>query len=155
MKKETTFDPKASVGYLVNRAAKELRRMLGKGMNDAGVDLSIEHFRMLMVLFNHEGVNQQELADLIGIDKTHLTRMLKPIEELGFVVRVEDKKDKRNKLLYLTNIGRAKREELMPVVAETILGIEAQIDADELAIAKKVMLQIIELGCLPNTDCTE
>lgn len=153
MTKEIPFDPKASVGYLVNRAAKELRRMLSKGLTDAGMDMNIEHFRMLMVLFNFEGMNQQELADLLGLDKTHLTRMLSTMEELGFVVRVEDKKDKRNKRLYLTNLGRMKREEMMPVVAKTILEVEAKIDPEELRITKRVMEQIIKIGCNQTGDC--
>lgn len=152
MNKEEAYDPKTSVGYLVNRAAKELRKMLSKGLVDAGMDLNVEHFRMLMVLHHFEGVNQQELADTLGLDKTHLTRLLSAMETQGFLVRVEDKKDKRNKRLYLTNEGRSKREELMPVIAETIQGIEAKIDEKELAITKKVMSQIIELGCLFNTE---
>lgn len=153
MSNKTQFDPKASIGYLVNRAAKELRRMISNGMLESGVDLNIEHFRLLMVLFNYEGVNQQELADLLGLDKTHLTRLLSCMEELGFVVRVADKKDKRNKRLYLTNAGRDKRDELMPVVEETILGVEEKIDPKELEIAKKVMEQIIEIGCTESNDC--
>ena len=53
-----------------------------------------------------EGINQQELSNFSDRDKTSITRLIDSLEKKNIVVRVPDRSDRRNKLIYLTKKGR-------------------------------------------------
>lgn len=139
--------PRQSLGYLVNRAGKEMRRMLQAELTANNSPVSAEQLKVLLILNEMDGLNQQELADKVGQDKTGLTRLLGFLEEKHLVARVSDKRDKRNKLIYITNDGRKMRERLLPIVMRLLDRIESNFETQEVQIAKKVLGRIIEIAC--------
>lgn len=146
------YDPKQSIGYLITRTAKEVKRKLSRSLAEAGYEMGVEQWRMLMILHHSELKNQQEIADNMGLDKTSLTRLLNAMEDKGFIVRVEDQRDKRNKLIYPTNKGRELREEVMPVISGVVGELEEQLNEQELNICKKVLTDIINNLCEETED---
>lgn len=54
-----------------------------------------------MALLQNDGITQDELIKIVSVDKAVTARTLKSLEENGFVLRVQDEKDRRQKRIYL------------------------------------------------------
>ncbi|MEI6044301.1 MAG: MarR family transcriptional regulator [Chloroflexota bacterium] len=78
---------------------------------------------ILLLLVKSEGRTQSELTRLLRVDASATTRMVKAMEQEGWINRVTDPADNRRTLVYLTEAGRAKSEGL----AEKALRCEAEI----------------------------
>lgn len=70
-------------------------------------DLTIEQLMVLFILEDKDGQNLRVLAELADRERTTMTRMIDGLERRNLVVRVPDKTDGRNKLVYLTRQGRS------------------------------------------------
>jgi len=70
---------------------------------------------LLHVLWEQEGLTHTELAARLGITSATITRMIQRMEKSGFLLRKADEQDQRVSRVYLTEHGRAVREELQAV----------------------------------------
>ncbi len=57
-----------------------------------------------------EGTPATKIAPLLGMESRSLTRMLKAMEEKGWIYREKDSSDGRSVRVFLTYLGREKRE---------------------------------------------
>jgi DNA-binding MarR family transcriptional regulator len=69
-------------------------------------------------IFRSDGLSQDELSEMIGMDKTTTARAIKTLVNLGYVSRNRDRDDRRIFRLYLTIKGRALIPEIKQVMAE-------------------------------------
>lgn len=53
-------------------------------------------------LYKNDGINQEELSELVNIDKGTTAKAIKKLEELGYIERNRDLDDKRVNRIYLT-----------------------------------------------------
>lgn len=54
-------------------------------------------------LYDHPGATAQEMVECIRVDKATLTKVIKKLVEIDYVRVVRDEKDRRIKLLFLTD----------------------------------------------------
>ena len=81
----------------------------------AAVDLTLTQYSLLSALVRQPTPpTMQELADLMGMERTSLSRTLKPMIERGFL-RIEIGADRRSKQIIVTDTGQAQREAARPV----------------------------------------
>lgn len=145
-----------NLAYLLSRSGKEMRRYLSGMLSEVGSMYRDVHLRALMILYYHDGMNQQDLAEKLELDKTAVTRLLSQMEENGLIVRVENKTDKRSKLVYITNAGREARNEIIPVLLKCVGSIEEKLDPKDLEVTKRVLGQIIDILCdSPGDECRQ
>jgi DNA-binding MarR family transcriptional regulator len=116
------------------------QRLINKAL-----DITPEQGILLMQLGIEEGVSQQEIANRIFKDKSSVKRLIDSMERKSLLVRVEDKNDRRNKLIYLTYKGRTVKQEVIEVKTVCMEEIKAKIDEDEMKVCKKVLSQIFEI----------
>jgi DNA-binding MarR family transcriptional regulator len=64
---------------------------------------------LLINIHETEGTTVSQIASLIGLKSTSLSRMLSNLEEDGLIYREGQKGDKRSVKVYLTDKGREKR----------------------------------------------
>ena len=69
-------------------------------------DISFELLEILAYLWRQDGVNQQEIADIIIKDKSSTTYLIDNLVKRNLVVRIADENDRRNKLIFLTKEGK-------------------------------------------------
>ncbi len=119
-----------ALGKLIGLTGKAFAMRLEKNAAKAGFDLAAPQVILLAHVEEAEGVNQQALTDHLGRDKTAITRWIDSLEEKNLVVRVPDKTDRRQNMIYLTQTGRETVPELIKMVrkteAEAVLGISPQ-----------------------------
>lgn len=64
----------------------------------------------LLSIDKEKGTPSTSLAPKMGMEATSLTRTLKTLEEKGLIYRKPNPNDGRGVLLFLTNLGKEKRE---------------------------------------------
>lgn len=116
--KQTKSELALELGHAMADLKNQLRRRLQSRIRESGLNLTFEMLEVLACLGKQDGINQQEIADLTLRDKSGMTYLIDNLSKRGMVVRVEDESDRRNKLIYLTDKGRATREEIKPWAAE-------------------------------------
>ena len=80
---------------------------------ERGFDVTVEQFGVLALLWYKEGVKQQDIADGLKRDKTTITRIVENMINSNLIVKVPDQLDKRNKLTFLTQKGKALQKEMV------------------------------------------
>lgn len=73
--------------------------------------LSVAQFDILARLGGAEGITQQELADRLLVTKGNVCQLLDRMEQRGLLIRRQDGRANR---LFLTEEGRALRDEVVP-----------------------------------------
>lgn len=61
----------------------------------------------------HNVMSQQELVEDMGVDKAAVTRLVAGLEELGYVVRTADPKDRRAKLIRATEAAMQVKDDVV------------------------------------------
>lgn len=70
-------------------------------------DYGRAHHRALHFIGRQPGLSVAGLLDILGITKQSLARVLKPLIEDGLVIQKPGAQDRRMRLLYLTDAGKA------------------------------------------------
>ncbi len=71
-----------------------------------------------LINIQEEGTAVSQIANLLGVKSTSLSRMLNNMEELGLIYRKVDTKDKRSVKIHLTDFGREKKHLAKQVVKD-------------------------------------
>jgi len=123
---ETTHEVREACLCLHSRrAARALARRFDKAFGPVG--LTNGQFSLLMSLNRPQPAPMGPVAQLLAMDRTTLTATLKPLERRGRVTIGVNPRDRRNRLLALTDAGRALLAAALPIWRETHAAIEAQL----------------------------
>jgi DNA-binding MarR family transcriptional regulator len=90
--------------YLLVQLGFHLARQFGERLAPLG--LEPRHAGMLTRLAAHEGLSQQALGELIGLNPTRMVFLVDELERRGLVERRRNTADRRSYELYLTAQGR-------------------------------------------------
>ncbi|MGA0571358.1 MarR family winged helix-turn-helix transcriptional regulator [Variovorax sp. VNK109] len=96
--------------------ARAYRRRADEAL--AGCGLSVVSAWPVLIVGRNDGIRQNELAALLGIEGPSLVRTLDRVEEGGLLVRRPDAKDGRAKTLHLTADGRRMRAKIERVLQD-------------------------------------
>jgi len=110
MPKEINFhfeSPKDSPGYLLGQLTMLWQRKLKKVLDP--LDLTQTQFVLLAALGwlskKSNSVTQVDIANQSNADRMMVSKVLRTLEEKGFITRQEHETDTRAKTIRLTNIG--------------------------------------------------
>lgn len=107
----------------VQRAARALARLFDEALRPVG--LTSGQFSLLNALNRPEPPSIAPVAQLLAMDRTTLTAALKPLERDGLIAIAVDPKDRRNRLLRLTDKGEQVLASAVPIWCELHGAIEA------------------------------
>lgn len=108
----------------VQRAARALARRFDVAMKPIG--LNNGQFSLMMSLNRPVPATMKSVCDLLAMDRTTLTAALKILERRGLVKSAVDPKDRRGKLLTLTDDGMAMLTAALPIWVR----VHGEIDAE-------------------------
>jgi MarR family transcriptional regulator, organic hydroperoxide resistance regulator len=101
-----------NVGYLVCYLAKLFTQFLTACL--APHEVYPGQFGVLLFLWVQDGQTQRELSRQAAIDEASMVRSLDRMERDGLVRRVRNEHDRRQINIFLTEKGRALRDQLLP-----------------------------------------
>jgi DNA-binding MarR family transcriptional regulator len=90
--------------YLLVQLGLHLARQFGERLAPLG--LEPRHAGMLTRLAAHQGLSQQALGELIGLNPTRMVFLVDELEQRGLVERRRNTADRRSYALHLTPQGR-------------------------------------------------
>ena len=105
-----------SIGKLITYLSRCIQQELKNVV--VPFDISVGEEPYYMALTKQDGLTQDELTKLVKVDKAATARMVKSLEQKGYITRETDPKDKRNKKIHLTERGRLKYEPLSRALKE-------------------------------------
>jgi DNA-binding MarR family transcriptional regulator len=85
----------------------------------------------MLINIQEEGTAVSQIAALLGVKSTSLSRTLRNMEELGLVYRQADEVDKRSVKIFLTEFGKQKRQVAKDVVRKFNEYLNAHIDEND------------------------
>jgi DNA-binding MarR family transcriptional regulator len=108
----------------VQRAARALARRFDNAMKPIG--LTNGQFSLMMSLNRPQPAPMGHVASLLAMDRTTLTAALKVLERRGLVETTVDPKDRRGRLLRLTDDGMTMLSAALPIW----IRVHGEIDAE-------------------------
>lgn len=95
-------------GFLISRIKQTGTRIFDRMLTQSGIDaFNGAQGRILYVLWQNEDISISSLSAQTSLANTTLTSMLDRMEASGLIVRKPDPKDRRSRLIALTDKARA------------------------------------------------
>lgn len=134
MRKEKTID------FHIKWAWHAISRMYNAYASQYDITMAIGY--VLLNIDSEKGTPATKIGPSIGMEPRSLTRMLKTLEEKGWIYRETDADDKRFVKVYLTEEGKKKRNFAREGVIIFNKKIQEVIPADKLAVFFDVIKEI-------------
>lgn len=130
--------------FIIGRTTILVNRILLRNFRKEKLDITMEQWSLLDILWKKDGCTQQELGARTFREKASITRLLDKLEQQNIVIRVPDRRDRRVRFVYLTAKGKSIEETATRVVRETYKHAVARIPEEQTVICKRVLNQIYE-----------
>jgi len=130
------------IGRLVKIAHVSLRREMESLLRPLG--MTHTQWSALGVLYYYPGLTNSELETILLIERPSVTSLINGMEGKGWVMRKDNPKDARSKLIYLTDSGKALAEStrhFAQLVDEKAL---RHFTDDEVTTLRKLLEKLIE-----------
>lgn len=129
---------------LVFRAARRFWRAAEGPLADQ--ELGPAHYRALAAVRREEGLAVKTLQTRLGVRKQSLQRVLNELEEAGMVARAPGLRDKRERLVTLTETGREAERAASAALRDRLAQVFRLAGADAVAGARAVLAALAETG---------
>src|SRR6201746_655434 len=120
-----------TIDYFLKIVWQTVANRYNQLVTEFGITQSIGY--LLINIDEAEGTTVSQAAALLGLKSTSLSRMLRQLEKSGLIYRESNKGDKRSVKIYLTLLGKEKRQLARAVVKQFNNYLNAHIsEADKL-----------------------
>ena len=144
MRREETVD------HTIKSAWHAIARMYNQQASKYEITTSIGF--VLLNINSDEGAPATKIAPLMGLEARSLTRMLKTMERKKLIHRVPDPADKRSVRIYLTDLGKRKKELSRASVLLFNNRVRELVSESKLKIFFEVMNEINQLATTEKFD---
>jgi DNA-binding MarR family transcriptional regulator len=128
--------------YVLSKLGRLGQRLTHESI--AGQGLLLPHFSVLATLDDFGPLAQHELADRIGVNRSHLVRYVDELEGREAVRRERDPGDRRRQVVSLTPAGQALLAQLRTSIDEVQEPFLAPLSADERAVLMELLVRLLE-----------
>jgi DNA-binding MarR family transcriptional regulator len=99
----------------VRQTSRALSRLYDENLRPTGLQASQLTLLVATARLGDAGANMGEMADALGMDRTTLTRNVRPLEKAGMLRVARDPADARARIVLLTRAGEQAIEEAFPL----------------------------------------
>ena len=118
------------VAVELNLTGCKLKQFIAAKLRKMEVPLTPEQFILIDLLWNQGSMSQQQLADQMQKDKNSVTKLVDALERKGFVVREQNRQDRRSNTLVLTEKAEAlkhgAKQKGISILDEMLVGISEE-----------------------------
>lgn len=139
---EKDFILSNSIGHVVNIVANKMKQELEVSFEKNNYDITALQWMVLGVIYENNGITQNELSKRSKKDKTNIARITDKLEKKDLIERVQDDIDKRVFRLFTTDLGKTIREKLTLIVVEEIKKSTVGISEDEYTMCLNILKRI-------------
>lgn len=112
-------------GHLIRRLHQRSTQVFTEKVRAAGHEVTPVQFATMEALSRHPGIEQAQVAGIIGYDRATIGGVIERLERRGLIRRAVNRRDRRARIVHLTEEGGRMLDALRPVVAalqDDILG---------------------------------
>ncbi len=131
-----------NIWFYIAYTARLFRNTTTKVFQESGFDITVEMWQVLMMLWYKNGLSQQEIINCIGKEKTTITRIINNMERRNLIIRVPDRKNRRNNLIYLTHYGKELQNKLVPIAENIQEKAIYNLNENEISELKRILRKI-------------
>lgn len=114
----------------LNLTGCKLKQFIAAKLRQMEIPLTPEQFILIDLLWNQGSMSQQQLADQMQKDKNSVTKLVDALERKGFVVREQNRLDRRSNTLVLTEKAEAlkhgAKQKGISILDEMLVGIDEE-----------------------------
>jgi DNA-binding MarR family transcriptional regulator len=114
----------------LNLTGCKLKQFIAAKLRQMDVPLTPEQFILIDLLWNQGSMSQQQLADQMQKDKNSVTKLVDALERKGFVVREQNRQDRRSNTLVLTDkaegLKPGAKQKGISILDEMLIGISEE-----------------------------
>lgn len=129
-----------SLGYDICYTARKIYQFLTKEFKD--FDITPEQFVVLVKLSEENGISQMELANRLDKDKNNVKAMVDNLSKKGYLIKKENKTDKRAYSLYLTEKAKATIPKIKKHEEKFLKALTSRIELKEAKIVDEILKKI-------------
>ena len=130
-----------NLGYLVNRLALTMRNAFEREL--AAYDVTVAQWAILLTMYRDQARTPRELARVIGIDASAVTKLLDRLEHKGFVARRPHQEDRRSIEVEMTDEARRLMPKLISVSKKTNQVFSSALSAKEATMFKAAVQKML------------
>ena len=138
------YDLEKSVGFKINQTANKINNKFNYILQS--YDIAPEQRATLEIIKYEKDVNQTKIANILGKDKTTISRTLATLEKKALISKKQI--DKRTNLIQLTLEGEKILENSSYAVKEFREGLSSKLDSEEvkqlISLLEKIAVSIEE-----------
>ena len=127
-----------TIDYFLKIVWQTVANRYNQLVTEFGITQSIGY--LLINIDEQEGTTVSEAAALLGLKSTSLSRMLSQLEKSGLIYRESNPGDKRSVKIYLTPLGKEKRQLARTVVKQFNTYLNTHISDND----KQYLIEILE-----------
>lgn len=116
---------KEPIGKLISYLQRQNQKYLAREFAPYGIGSGGQH-SFLKLILAQPGITQEQMTNEMKFDKATTARSVKQLEDLGYIERRTDPKDRRSSLLYPT----AKAREFAPVMQSVLNELNRKLSAN-------------------------
>jgi DNA-binding MarR family transcriptional regulator len=132
------------IGALLRVPAQAIHRRIIKELNAAGFDgLSVPHMAVLQFP-GPDGVRPGALAERAGGSKQAMNRLLRSLEDLGYLVRSDAPDEGRARMIRFTKRGRAAYAKILDILRDIEREWSAELGPRKFAQLKELLFRVWE-----------
>jgi DNA-binding MarR family transcriptional regulator len=128
--------------YVLGKLGRLAQRLTHESIADQG--LLLPHFSVLTTLDDFGPLAQHELADRLGVNRSHLVHYVDELESRKAVRRTRDPEDRRRYVLSLTPAGRTLLAQLRTPIDEVQERFLAVLSGPERAALVELLIRLLE-----------
>lgn len=131
-----------TTGYKIRHVSLLMMNKINQNFIKEGFDITAEQLKMLVVLWEEDGKTQNELGENVGKFKTSVTKLVDGLEKRNLIKRMPHPTDRRANMIYLTDIGKNIKKQLVPIIERTLEEAHKNIPKRKLIVFHEVLNEI-------------
>ena len=141
-------------GHLIRRLNQISTSVFQTRLKDEGFDLTPVQYAAMTAIHTHPGMDQATVAAFISYDRATIGGVIDRLHGKGLVSREINEKDRRARVLSLTDQGRVMIEQITPVIQtlqnDILSGLSVEERETFLALATKAAAAGSNLPTMPT-----
>ncbi|KQL19283.1 hypothetical protein AN957_12360 [Cytobacillus solani] len=134
------YIPLDNIGVFIHTIDLEITNYVNNRL--ASFKLTSEQNLVMALLWEQEGISQNEISSKLNKDKASIARMVSTLEKKGYLRRVVCPSDRRSVEIYLTAEGRKLGTEVIPINKEILQVITRGMTIEEISELHTLLIKI-------------
>jgi DNA-binding MarR family transcriptional regulator len=106
-------------------------------------DLGKGQFWLLFTLYQKDGVTQEELSQLLTLDKSTIARSIARLEKSGYIYKKLNEKDLRSNQIFLTEKAKEIEPQIHSILTNWNKILSADMNEEEIETAHRLLIRLV------------